>query len=75
MSQLYNGTQDYSPKIIGEASRALNIEDWELLMPPSRAKGFRRLVNSAEDIVEIKRLEGRLEAELPDEADDHRARA
>jgi transcriptional regulator with XRE-family HTH domain len=42
MSQLYNGTQDYSPKILSEASRALNAEDYELLLPPERAMALRR---------------------------------
>lgn len=43
MSQLYKGTQDYSPKIVNEAARALNAEPWELLMHPDRAMRLRRL--------------------------------
>lgn len=47
MSQLYNGTQDYSPKILKEAAKALNAEDWELLMLPARAMAFRGMKESA----------------------------
>ncbi len=42
MSQLYSGQQDYSPKIVNDAARALNAEPWELLMPPERAMAMRR---------------------------------
>ncbi len=71
MSQLFNGTQDYSPKIIAEAALALKIEDWELLMPPDRAMGFRQLQESAETISEVsrKRLEKMDRATVTDEAD------
>ena len=34
MSQLYNGEQDYSPKIVNEAAQALNAKPYEMLMPP-----------------------------------------
>ena len=47
MSQLYNGTQDYNPKILAEAARALNAETFELLMPPERAMQMRRFQDSA----------------------------
>lgn len=42
MSQLYNGIQDYSPKLLIEAANALNVETWELLMTPARAAAIRR---------------------------------
>lgn len=42
MSQLYNGTQDYSPKVVNEAARALNIRPYELLMHPDQAMALRR---------------------------------
>lgn len=41
-SQLYNNKQDYSPKVVREAARALNLEDFELLMRPDRAMALRR---------------------------------
>jgi transcriptional regulator with XRE-family HTH domain len=51
MSQLYNGTQDYSPKYIAEAAKALGIEEYELLMPPEKANNLRKLRAAAEQIV------------------------
>lgn len=42
MSQLFNGTQDYSPKVVNDAARALNTEPFELLMLPERAMAMRR---------------------------------
>jgi len=56
MSQLYNGTQDYSPKVVNDAARALNVEPYELLMQPSRAMRIRQFLKAAEDIVEIERI-------------------
>lgn len=53
MSQLFNGTQDYSPKVVNEASVALSVEPWELLMHPDRAMALRRLQSSAQDVVSI----------------------
>lgn len=41
-SQLYNNKQDYSPKLVNEAAKALNIERHELLMKPERAMALRR---------------------------------
>ena len=52
-SQLYTGKQDYSPKIVKEASAALNAEPFELLMPPERAMAIRRLQASAQEIVTL----------------------
>lgn len=52
-SQLYNNIQDYSPKIVNEAAKALNAEPWELLMPPERAMALRRIRASAEEIVTL----------------------
>lgn len=51
MSQLYNDQQDYSPKILEEAAAALNVEPFELLIPPERAMALRRLRESAAQIV------------------------
>lgn len=51
MSQLYNGTQDYSPKILAEAAEALNAEPFELLMHPERAMAMRQLRTTAAEIV------------------------
>jgi transcriptional regulator with XRE-family HTH domain len=42
MSQLYNGEQDFSPKILREAAEALNVETYELLMHPDLAFALRR---------------------------------
>ena len=52
MSQLYNNKQDYSPKIVNEASRALKVATYELLMPPERAMALRRLHQDALRIVQ-----------------------
>lgn len=52
-SQIYNGVQDYSPKIVREASQALNVRDWELLMPYDLAMAFRRFQSSAEQVAKI----------------------
>lgn len=70
MSQLYNGTQDYSPKIVDEAATALKIEPFELLMPPERAMALRRIQIDAREIAEVSRLGDRLadQPEAPDEA-------
>jgi transcriptional regulator with XRE-family HTH domain len=51
MSQLYNGQQDFSPKILKEAADALGIEPHELLMLPDRAMALRRLRADALRIV------------------------
>lgn len=53
MSQLYNGTQDYSPKVVNEAAMALSVEPYELLMPPQRAMAFRQFRSTAEQIVTV----------------------
>lgn len=47
MSQLYNGEQDYSPKIVNEAAAALNAEPYEMLMHPEKAMNLRKLRESA----------------------------
>lgn len=51
MSQLFNGTQDYSPKILAEAATALNAEPFELLIHPERAMAIRQLRTTAAEIV------------------------
>lgn len=52
MSQLFNGVQDYSPRFIREAAAALNIERYELLMPPEEAMALRNLRREALRVVE-----------------------
>jgi transcriptional regulator with XRE-family HTH domain len=52
MSQLFNGTQDYSPNIVNDAAKALNCEPYELLMHPDRAMRLRRVREDALRIVE-----------------------
>lgn len=53
MSQLYNGEQDYSPKIVNEAAAALNVRQWELLMHPEEAMAIRQLMVQAKKIAVI----------------------
>lgn len=53
MSQLYNGQQDYSPAILKTAATALNVAEYELLLPPSRAMAIRRALAAAEEIVSL----------------------
>lgn len=43
-SQLYNGDQDYSPKVVKQAADALGVAEYELLMPPERAMRMRQLL-------------------------------
>lgn len=52
-SQIYNGKQDFNPKIVKEAAIALNLESYELMMPPEKAMALRRLQATAETIVQI----------------------
>ena len=54
-SYLYNGKQDYSPKIVNEAAVALNAAPYELLMPPESAMAIRRFRQEALRIVEDSR--------------------
>lgn len=49
-SLLYNGRQDYSPKLVEEAANALNIAPYELLLKPEDAMAIRRLRQSAVQI-------------------------
>ena len=51
-SQLYNGDQDYSPRVVGQASVALNVAPFELLMKPEQAMALRRLRSEALRVVE-----------------------
>lgn len=57
MSQLFNGEQDFSPKILEDAAAALNIEPFELLMLPARAMAYRQLQATAATIVEAASVE------------------
>lgn len=52
-SQIYNGVQDYSPKIVREAALALNLREYELFMPPDKAMAFRRMEATAKEMLEI----------------------
>lgn len=47
MSQLFNGTQDYSPAIVEAAAAALEVEPFELLLPPERAMALRDFKRAA----------------------------
>lgn len=49
MSDLYNGVQDYSPRIVAAAAIALNCEPHELLMPYDRAMAYRRMARTLAD--------------------------
>jgi transcriptional regulator with XRE-family HTH domain len=53
MSQLYNGKQDYSPEILRQASEALQVEPYELLMRPEKAILLREAVSGARRIVQL----------------------
>ena len=61
-SQLYTGVQDYSPKIVMQASSALNVAPFELMMPPEQAMAIRQFKASAEKIVTIAHDANRTEA-------------
>lgn len=52
-SQIYNGTQDYSPKIVKEAARALNVRTYELLIHPDRALFLRKLEEAARTFADV----------------------
>lgn len=53
MSQLYNGTQDYSPKVVNEAAFALKVQPFELLMHPERAMALRKVQAGAQEIATL----------------------
>jgi len=50
-SQLYNGKQDYSPKVVNQAAQALHCKPWELLMHYEDAMAIRRVRSAALQIV------------------------
>jgi len=50
-SQLYNGKQDYSPKVVNQAAEALHCRPWELLMHYEDAMAIRRMRTAALQIV------------------------
>lgn len=52
-SQLYNNKQDYSPKIVNEAAKALNLHPFELLMKPDEAMALRQQRAAALTIVGV----------------------
>jgi transcriptional regulator with XRE-family HTH domain len=41
-SLIYNGKQDFTPRIVDEAAAALNIAVYELFLPPDSAMALRR---------------------------------
>lgn len=58
VSLLYNDQQDYSPTIIRDIARALNIQPYELLMHPEDAMTLRRLIVEGERVSDLgKRLQ------------------
>lgn len=54
-SLLYNRQQDYSPRLVEEASIALNIAPFELLLHPDDAMAMRRMRESAVTIAADRR--------------------
>lgn len=54
-SQLYNGIQDYSPKVVNEAAQALNVAPFELLMRPEQAMAYRRIREDALRVIDDSR--------------------
>jgi transcriptional regulator with XRE-family HTH domain len=50
-SQIFNGLQDYSPKIVNDVAAAYNCKPWELLMHPDEAFAIRRMRQAALAIV------------------------
>jgi len=68
MSQLYNGVQDYSPKIIADAARALNVAHYELLMHPEEANALKRLRQDALRVIETARPLLEAPSERPESA-------
>lgn len=58
-SLLYNCQQDYNPELVRSASIALNIEPWELLMPPELAMQIRRLRAAVDTEVQLRAADHR----------------
>lgn len=52
VSLLYNDRQDYTPEIIRDVARALNLAPYELLMHPEDAMALRQLRRNAIQVVE-----------------------
>jgi transcriptional regulator with XRE-family HTH domain len=52
VSLLCNDRQDYSPAIIRDVARAMNIAPYELLMHPEDAMALRQLRRNAVQVVE-----------------------
>ena len=48
-SLTYNCRQDYNPSLIASAARALNLHNYELLLPPEEAMHIRRLRQAVEE--------------------------
>lgn len=58
-SLLYNCQQDYNPELVRSAADALNVEPWELLMPPELAMQIRRLRQAVDREVQLRAAEER----------------
>lgn len=69
-SLLYNCQQDYNPQLVRDAARALNVEEWELLMPPSLAMQIRRLRAAVDSEVQLRVAEERATLPPPEPAPD-----
>ncbi|WP_414712502.1 hypothetical protein [Sphingobium sp.] len=53
ISHLVNSQIDYNPEYIRDVALALQIEPFELLLPPERAMALRQYRSSAEQIVTL----------------------
>jgi transcriptional regulator with XRE-family HTH domain len=47
MSQLFNGVQDFNPRLVREACSALALKPFELFLAPVEALAFRQLRSAA----------------------------
>ncbi len=54
---VYHSKQSYRRDLVNELSRWLEVEPYELLMPPQEADALRRLRESAEEIANSARAE------------------
>lgn len=72
-SLLYNCQQDYNPELVRTAAVALNIEPWELLMPPELAMQIRRLRQAVDREVQLRVAEDNASFKPASLSDDHLA--
>lgn len=71
MHGIYHGRTNYYREILNLIASKLNIEPYELLMPPEQAMAFRRFSESAAEIVDF----GYHKAGLREQAPDHKRAA